>query len=64
MRETQKGDNKFKKTYRNFHTVKFPFKSNNIPSAPAYGIYGSQLISYARCCSNYSDFLSLHIGYK
>ena len=26
-----------------FHTVKFPFMSSNIPSAPAYGVYASQL---------------------
>ena len=38
-----------------FHIVKFPFMSSNIPSAPAYGVYASQLVHYARCCSNYSD---------
>ena len=27
---------------------------------PAYGVYASQLIRYARCCSNYSDFLLRH----
>ena len=43
-----------------FHIVNFPFISSNIPSAPAYGVYASQLIRYARCCSNYSDFLSCH----
>ena len=43
-----------------FHIVNFPFMSSNIPSAPAYGVYASQLIHYARCCSNYSDFLSHH----
>ena len=43
-----------------FHIVNFPFMSNNIPAAPAYGIYASQLIRYARCCSNYNDFLSRH----
>ena len=43
-----------------FHIVKFPFMSTNIPSAPAYGVYASQLIWYARCCSNYGDFLSCH----
>ena len=43
-----------------FHVVNFPFMSSNIPSAPAYGVYASQLIRYARCCSNYSDFLSRH----
>ena len=40
-----------------FHIVKLPFMSSIIPSAPAYGVYASQLIRYARCCSNYSDFL-------
>ena len=39
-------------------TMNLPFISSNIPSAPAYGVYASQLIRYARCCSNYSDFLS------
>ena len=43
-----------------FHIVNFPFMSSNIPSAPAYGVYASQLIHYACCCSNYSDFLSRH----
>ena len=43
-----------------FHIVNFPFMSSNIPSAPAYGVYASQLIRYARCCSNYSDFLLRH----
>ena len=39
-----------------FHIVNFPFMSSNIPSALAYGVYASQLICYACCCSNYSDF--------
>ena len=43
-----------------FHIVNFPFMSSNIPSVPAYGVYASQLIRYACCCSNYSDFLSRH----
>ena len=43
-----------------FHIVNFPFMSSSIPSAPAYGVYASQLIRYARCCSNYCDFLSRH----
>ena len=34
--------------------------SSNIPSAPANGVYASQLIRFARCCSNYSDLLSRH----
>ena len=43
-----------------FHIVNFPFMSSNIPSAPTYGVYASQLSRYARCCSNYSDFLLRH----
>ena len=43
-----------------FHIVNFPFMSSNIPSAPAYGAYASQLVRYARCCSSYSDFLIRH----
>ena len=42
------------------YIVNFPFMSSNIPSAPGCGVYASQLIRYARCCSNYSDFLSRH----
>ena len=45
-----------------FHIVSFPFMSSSIPSAPTYGVYACQLIRYARCCSNYSDFLSRHIA--
>ena len=39
-----------------FHIVNFPFLSSNIPSSPSYGLYISQLIRYARCCSYYDDF--------
>ena len=42
-----------------FHIVNFPFMSRNIPSAPAYDVYPSQLIRYARCCSNYSRELTI-----
>ena len=48
----------YKRDEFGFHIVNFPFMSSNIPSAPAYGVYASQLIHYACCCSNYSDFLS------
>ena len=41
----------------NFPIVNFPFLSSNSPSAPAYGVYVSQLIRYARTCSNYQDFM-------
>ena len=43
-----------------FHIVNFTFLSSNIPSAPTYGVYASQPIRYAHCCSNFSDFLSHH----
>ena len=41
-------------------TMNFPFLSSNIPSSPAYGVYISQLIRYARCCSYYNDFNARH----
>ena len=41
-----------------FPIVNFPFLSSNIPSAPAYGVYVSQLIRYARGCSLYGDFIN------
>ena len=34
----------------NFHITNFPFLSSNIPSSPAYGVFISQLIRYARAC--------------
>jgi hypothetical protein len=34
---------------------------SNIPASPAYGVYISQLIRYARPSSNYSDFLKRHL---
>ena len=41
----------------NFSIVNFPFLSSNIPSAPGYGVYVSQLIRYVRACSKYQDFI-------
>ena len=41
----------------NFPIVNFLFLSSNIPSAPAYGVYVSPLIRFARACSNYQDFM-------
>ena len=43
-----------------FHIVKFPFLSSDIPSGPLYGVYILQLIRYARCCSHYDDFRYRH----
>ena len=39
-----------------FAIVNFPFLCSNIPLSPAYGLYISQLIRYARACFAYEDF--------
>ena len=36
--------------------MNFPFICSNIPVAPAYGVYISQLIRYSRACGSYLDF--------
>ena len=36
---------------------RFPFLSSNIPSSPAYSVFISQLIRYARACSSYECFI-------
>ena len=41
----------------NFHITNFPFLSSNIPTSPAYGVFISQLIRYARACSAYGCFI-------
>ena len=41
----------------NFHITNFPFLSSNIPTSPAYGVFISQLIRYARDCSSYGCFI-------
>jgi hypothetical protein len=45
----------------NFKIMNFPNVCSNIPVSPAYGVYTSQLIRYARASSNYSDFLKRHL---
>jgi hypothetical protein len=45
----------------NFKIIYFPNMCTNIPASPAYGVYISQLIRYARASSNYSDFLNGHL---
>ena len=37
----------------NFYITNFTFLSSNIPTSPAYGVFISQLIRYARACSSY-----------
>ena len=45
----------------NFKNINFPNMCSNIPASPAYSVYISQLIRYARASSNYSDFLKRHL---
>ena len=40
----------------NFEIVNFPFLDGDVPRSPSYGVYISQLISFARVCSNVDDF--------
>lgn len=39
-----------------FPIVNFPFLEGDVPLAPSYGVYISQLVRYARICSDVSDF--------
>ena len=41
----------------NFPIVNFPFICIKISTAPAYGVYISQMIRYSRACGSYQDFL-------
>ena len=40
----------------NFEIVNFPFLDGDVPCSPSYGVYISQLIRFARVCSNVDDF--------
>ena len=39
----------------NFEIVKFPFLDGDVPRSQFYGVYISQLIPFARVCSNVDD---------
>jgi hypothetical protein len=45
----------------NFKIITFPNMCSNIPASPAYDVYISQLIRYARASNNYSEFLKRHL---
>ena len=40
----------------NFEIVNFPFLEGDIPRSTSYGVYISQLISFARASSHVADF--------
>ena len=46
----------------NFHITNFPFLGSNIPSSPAYGVFISHHIRYARACSSYECFILRALG--
>ena len=37
--------------------MNFPFICSDIPAAPAYGVFISQMIRYSRACGSYQNFL-------
>ena len=41
--------------------VNFPFLDGDVPHYPSYGVYISQLIRFARMCSNVEDFKSRNL---
>ena len=41
-----------------FPIVNFPWLSGEVPRLPSYGIYISQLVRFARCCTGVFDFHS------
>ena len=44
-----------------FPIVNFPFICSNMPAAPVYGVYISQLIRYSRACGYCADFLEIRL---
>ena len=44
----------------NFEIVNFPFLDGDIPRSSSLGVYISQLIRFARVCSNVDDFNNRH----
>ena len=58
LKSTRKNKKKKKHCRFNVYVSSFnKYASHASPSAPAYGVYVSQLIRYARTCSNYQDFM-------
>ena len=41
--------------------VNFPLLSGDVPRLPSYGIYISQLVRFARCCTSVLDFHSKNL---
>ena len=45
----------------NSEIVNFPFLDGDVPRSPSYGVYISQLIRFARVCSNVDDFNNINL---
>ena len=45
----------------NFEIVNFPFLDGDVLRFPSYGVYISQLIRFARVCSNVDDFINRNV---
>ena len=45
----------------NFEIVNFPFLDGDVPRSPSYGVCNSQLIRFARVCSNVDDFNNINL---
>ena len=50
-----------KRDDRGFPIVNFPWLSGDVPRLPWYGIYISQLVRFARCCTSVFDFHSKNL---
>ena len=44
-----------------FPIVNFPWLNGDVPRPPSYGIYISQLVRFARCCTSVLDFHSKNL---
>ena len=45
----------------NFEIVNFSFLDGDVPRSPSYGLHISQLIRFARVCSNDDEFNNRHL---
>ena len=45
----------------NFEIVNFPFVDGDVTRSSSYGVYISQLISFARVCSKVDDFNNISL---
>ena len=43
-----------------FDIVNYPFLDSNIPTSPAYGVYVSRLVNFARICTEFDAFAERH----